>query len=135
MAQPIVSFHSSGLYSGDYTKAYGNVGEVWRFQTQPIKWSKGRGGRIYDPVVRPTLRGADEQARKAIVTAWKAEEQTMRQLRWNYETGTATPVPGHKERIQNTYSQYANEINQHKVATNWVYLGLGLFTFYWFTSR
>lgn len=133
MTQPLSSFQSTGIYSGDYTRAFGQVGDVWRFQTVPITWSKGRGGKVYDNLQRSTLRGASEQTRKAITAVWEAEEKTARQLRWNYETGTATPIPGHKDRLQTTFYQDAMNLKSDEITSNYYMYGLaalGLYMLY-----
>jgi hypothetical protein len=134
MTHPLSSFQSTGVYSGDYTRAFGQVGDIWRFQTVPIAWSKGRGGKVFDTLQHSTLRGANEQTRKAITNFWEAEEKTMRQLRWNYQTGTATPLPGYKDRLQTTFYQDAGKMQTIQKDTSWYLMGLAALGVYVLTK-
>jgi hypothetical protein len=130
MTQPLSAFQSTGIYSGDYTRAFGQVGDVWRFQTVPIAWSNGRGGRVFDNVQHSTLRGTNEQVRKAISAFWQAEEKTMRQLRWNYGTATNSPIPGYKDRLQTTWYQDSGNAQTLTNETNWYVVGLAALGLY-----
>jgi hypothetical protein len=129
---PLGAFKNPGIYSGTETLLYGDVGHIMRFQTQPIVWESGRGGEVADVVRRERLGGTDEQTRRAIIAHWEAEAMTERQLRWNRQTQTDTPVPGYRDDAHRAYSEYADDFKKSKTTKKWLYyaaVGVGIYYF------
>jgi hypothetical protein len=125
------AFQNPGLYSGNNVMMYGDVSNILRFTTTPVRWDSGRGGENTDVVLREKLRGVDEQVNRAIVAFWEAEAMTERQLRWNRQTLTDSPVPGYQDQAQRTHAEYARDFHRKKKKeTDWAYvvlIGVGVY--------
>ena len=129
--QPLSSFQNPGIYSGNKIQMYGDGSNIMRFQTTPVRWESGRGGSVPDVVLRERLAGVDAQVNAAIAAFWEAEAMTERQLLWNRQTLTDTPLPNYRDNAQRVYAQYADDHHRKKKRSNtWMYAGaaaLGLY--------